>query len=238
MNRRIGLLSAISVGVMLAGCASLDNESTVVAADGVRPVKLTPQGRATLRPLRKALMIPGPAREVLGGPLLAAEEAYANRAYPALDIPIEQTLAAQNAFTAVKARGIGQGKRIPGQWTMIGPSTANYPAVLSFSQHDYTTSGRITALAISPDCAVGARCRVWAAAAGGGIWRTDNALAGAGPSWTFISGSFASNAIGTLTYDVPTSTLYAGTGEPNASGDSEAGLGIYMSTDGGETWTR
>ena len=31
-------------------------------------------------------------------------------------------------------------------------------------------------------------------------------------------------------------TLYAGTGEPNASGDSEAGLGVYKSTDGGDTW--
>ena len=32
-------------------------------------------------------------------------------------------------------------------------------------------------------------------------------------------------------------TLYAGTGEPNASGDSEAGVGIYKTTDGGQTWT-
>ena len=43
--------------------------------------------------------------------------------------------------------------------------------------------------------------------------------------------------MGTLTYDSATTTLYAGTGEPNASGDSEAGFGIYMSTDGGSTWT-
>ena len=32
-------------------------------------------------------------------------------------------------------------------------------------------------------------------------------------------------------------TVYAGTGEPNASGDSEAGLGIWKSTNGGGTWT-
>src|SRR5262249_26026655 len=31
--------------------------------------------------------------------------------------------------------------------------------------------------------------------------------------------------------------VYVGTGEPNGSGDSEAGLGIYKSTDGGNTWT-
>ena len=62
-------------------------------------------------------------------------------------------------------------------------------------------------------------------------------LPGSGVNWTFVSGSFATNAIGTLTYDAAHNTLYAGTGEPNASGDSEAGFGIYKSTDGGNTWT-
>ena len=59
-------------------------------------------------------------------------------------------------------------------------------------------------------------------------------------SGTFISGSFATNAIGTLTFDpsdTSGNTIYAGTGEPNASADSEAGFGIYKSTNGGNTWT-
>ena len=58
--------------------------------------------------------------------------------------------------------------------------------------------------------------------------------------WEFISGSFATNAIGTLTIDASDpsgNTIYAGTGEPNASADSEAGFGIYKSTNGGNTWT-
>src|SRR5437660_1060354 len=73
----------------------------------------------------------------------------------------------------------------------------------------------------------------------GGIWRADNGLA-TSPNWTFVSGSFTTNAIGTMTLDPsdPTgNTLYVGTGEPNASGDSEAGFGIYKTTDGGDTWT-
>ena len=166
-----------------------------------------------------------------------AEEAYANRAYPADEIPFQLTLDAQAAFDQVKARGVGQGKNIPGQWTLIGPSTANYPALLTFSGRDYTTSGRITALAIAPNCKNN-NCRLWVGAAGGGIWRTDNALSGSGANWTFVSGSFGTNAIGSLTYDAATNTLYAGTGESHASGDSEAGLGIYKSTDGGDTWTQ
>ena len=59
-------------------------------------------------------------------------------------------------------------------------------------------------------------------------------------NWQFKSGSFGTNAIGSLLVDPsdPTgNTVYAGTGEPNASGDSEAGKGIYKSTDGGDTWT-
>src|SRR5439155_18376307 len=31
-------------------------------------------------------------------------------------------------------------------------------------------------------------------------------------------------------------TLYVGTGEPNGSSDSEAGVGLYKSTDGGASW--
>lgn len=165
-----------------------------------------------------------------------AAEAYANRAYPATDIPFTATLAAQQAYSAVKKGGVGKGKHTPGQWTLIGPSTANFPGVLTFSGADYTTSGRITALAISPDCS-SKKCRLWVGAAGGGIWRTDNALSGSGANWTFVSGSFATNAIGTLTYDAASGALYAGTGEPNASGDSAAGMGVYKSSDGGDTWT-
>ncbi len=161
-----------------------------------------------------------------------SEEDYANRAYPASDIPQQAALNAQSAFAQAQAKG--QSKHATGAWSLYGPSTANFPGVLTFSHADYTTSGRITALAIDPNCS-NAQCRLWVGAAGGGIWRTDNALSGSGPSWKFVSGFFKTNAIGTLTY--ANGVLYAGTGEPNASGDSEAGLGIYKSTDGGETWT-
>jgi len=190
------------------------------------PVNKFRQGRDQSGGNRRALA----GAETDRGPLTAAEEAYANRAYPASDIPFKLTVDAQKAWATVAALAPSAGV-----WTLVGPSIPNVPDILTFSGRDYTTSGRITALAIAPTC-TNTDCMLWVAAAGGGVWRTNKALANS-PNWTFLSGSFATNAIGTLTYDAATGTLYAGTGEPNASGDSEAGFGIYKSTDNGNTWT-
>ncbi len=170
-------------------------------------------------------------------PNAAAAEAYAARAYPAAYVPQSVAAAARQGWANFKASDAKRPKN-PGevkQWTLYPLSTQEFPAVLSFSGRPYYDSGRITALAIAPTCQAG-NCRLWLAAAGGGMWRTDDALA-TNPAWTFISGSFATNAIGVLTYDAGSGTLYAGTGEANASADSEAGFGIYKSTDGGDTWT-
>src|SRR5262245_33655306 len=181
--------------------------------------------------------LPGLERD--RGPSLAAAEDYAKRAYPATDVPFSATLNARAAFGNIQNRTAAAmtSAASPSEpkWTLIGPIRAVEPSILTFTGTEYFTSGRITALAIAPTCTPG-NCRVWVAAAGGGIWRTDNAFAQP-PGWTLISGSFGTNAIGALTYVAATNTLFAGTGEPNASGDSEAGLGIYKSTDGGNTWT-
>jgi hypothetical protein len=188
--------------------------------------------------LSNKMAIPGLGQD--RGPLDAALEDFARRAYPADDVPTEASLNAISGFNQFVATtaGVGNGKNTPGAWHLIGPSTAIFPDILTFSGAQYITSGRITALAISPDCNPNG-CRVWVGAAGGGVWRTDNALSGAGANWTFLSGSFGTNAIGSLLLDPNDSThntIYAGTGEPNASNDSEAGVGVYKSTDSGNTW--
>lgn len=238
-NRLFSAVRFASAGALLFAAAAMAfvavKPSTPLLwgkSDNKNAINKFSQNRAAL--FRNKLAMPGPERE--GGPMAAAEEDYANRAGPAPYVPFELTRNAKAAWANVKTRGVGPGKNVSGQWTLAGPSTANFPDVLTFSGAAYTTSGRITALAVDPNCS-NRQCRVWAAAAGGGVWRTDNALSGNGVKWTFISGSFATNAIGTLTYDAPHNTLYAGTGEPNASADSEAGFGIYKSTDGGDTWT-
>ena len=162
-------------------------------------------------------------------------EAYLLRAYPATEIPGDATLAAQSAWAALNASW-----HSTGSWQLIGPSRATYPAVLTpflFDGAQYVASGRVTAMAVGPTCAPGA-CPIYVAAAGGGVWKAPDALAG-NLQWQFLSNSFGTNAIGSLLMDPSDSsgnTLYAGTGEPNASGDSEAGVGIYKTTNGGQTW--
>ena len=65
----------------------------------------------------------------------------------------------------------------------------------------------ITALAIDPNCTQG-HCRLWLAAAGGGVWRTDKALHGQ-PALDVGLRGLPSNAIGTLTYARPTRSTRA-----------------------------
>ncbi|MFZ2873230.1 MAG: hypothetical protein WAZ94_01970 [Phycisphaerales bacterium] len=92
-------------------------------------------------------------------------------------------------------------------------------------------TGRIAAIACHPTLAH----RYFAAAADGGVWRTDDA----GASWTPLTDHLPGLAIGAITID-PTNPdiLYAGTGEANFANHSRYGVGIYKSIDAGATWTR
>jgi len=169
------------------------------------------------------------------GTLEAQEEAL--RAYPADTVP---TAAVQNSIATFKA--LSKKGKGPDNWQSIGPSKAQYPAFLDqflAGGKPYVTSGRVTAMALG-GCKKNNKCALYLGAAGGGVWVTKKAFDGGDADWKFVSDSFGTNAIGALAVDPsdPTgNTVYAGTGEANASGDSEAGVGIYKSADGGNTWS-
>jgi hypothetical protein len=166
----------------------------------------------------------------------AEQQVYANAAYPFSSVGFAQVQAAQRA----NARIHGKGHHSKNDWQEIGPYTLNVDKLGTQTfLRDTQWSGRVTALAIDPKRCNAHSCRMYVAAAGGGIWRSNNALSGS-PNWKFISGDIPSTSIGSLLID-PTDrsgeTLYAGTGEESGSSDSEAGVGLYKSTDGGKNWS-
>jgi hypothetical protein len=179
--------------------------------------------------------------DVIGG---FAAYLSAARAYPADAVPVSVAIQAQTTFNRIANADAATGD--PGgkgrSWSLFGPQQAGVqPGVTAFSGAQNTTASRITAMVVAPDCSA-TSCRVWVGASGGGIWRTNNALA-PDPLWTQLRpGELDQASVGTLTLDPTDSkgkTLYLGTGEANrCSSGCEAGVGIYKSTDNGEHWTK
>ncbi len=181
-------------------------------------------------------------------------EAYlqAARAYPANTVPVGVTKRAKATFSKIAradARALKRAGRRHllwnnGEWKLFGPRVnAVQPGVTSFAGSEDTTASRVTALIADPDCTA-RRCRLWTGVSGGGVWTTANALA-PNPEWHQLSPrDLNQNSVGALTL-VPgghghghgQDTLYLGTGEGNrCSSGCEAGVGIYKSTNGGESW--
>jgi len=218
------------VGVLVFG----GTLATIVAVR-VRPVsqKSRPFNRHAVDEMapHRAMEAPRSDREHSAG---IEQERYDNRAFPAAHISATRREVGRNAFDEVSRRQ--HGKRHG--WEEVGPFTPRVAAEATYTGRSTDNSGRVTALAISPRCEKH-DCMLLVGAAGGGIWKTDDAL-DASAEWQSVNNGIASNAIGSLIFD-PTDpkgrTLYAGTGEPNGSSDSEAGVGLYRSTDDGHSWS-
>jgi len=169
-----------------------------------------------------------------------AQEMYDNTAYPRTHItPERQRGAALAADTLLQQ---APALPDPATWVALGPNgvpaSATVASESTASSVGTTYSGRATAIGVAPNCTQ-ASCTVFIGAAGGGIWKSTSALA-ATPSWAPASSGLPSQAIGSIAFDpnyATNSTLYVGLGEPNGSSDSEAGLGLYKSTNGGGSWT-
>jgi hypothetical protein len=187
---------------------------------------------------------PGDSRRQGVDDLLSAS--YAARAYPRAAVRLEQARVARlsnqalpNRVPRAQAFAATSAPELQTSWRPIGPIDATalpYPWFLFKTRSD-TVSGRVVALLIGRRCVPG-DCRLWVGTAGGGIFRTDDALAPR-VAWSPASEGLTSAAIGALALDPgdPSGrTLYAGTGERGSGGDSEAGLGVFRSTDGGTTW--
>jgi len=92
-------------------------------------------------------------------------------------------------------------------------------------------SGRSTDIAVvTPK---GKNYTIYVATASGGLWKTDNE----GTTWEPIFDQSPSTTIGDVTIAPSDSKIiWIGTGEANIFRSSQAGIGVYKSTDGGKTW--
>jgi hypothetical protein len=178
------------------------------------------------------------------GPSSAAESAFLERAYPADTISVEQMADARAAAAAAEGRPFPRGKGKKGTWLSIGPSEALYPFErfrnsFNYVPNAYIAGGRTTSIALAASCNPG-DCRAYITPAGGGVWRTKNALTGE-PNWEYLGGPLGINAAGSVYLDpndASGNTVYVGTGEANICGSGcVAGTGLYKSTNGGDTWT-
>jgi photosystem II stability/assembly factor-like uncharacterized protein len=150
---------------------------------------------------------------------------YGQRAYPHKYVPAHARLTAFRQLESMMVMEIAKRTPKSPSWKSLGPQPVNTPYT------DPVVSGRVTALAINPTD----ESTIYLAGAQGGVWQTTNA----GKKWKSLTDDQPSLAIGSLVLDPanPT-TIYAGTGEENFSGDSYYGAGILKSTDGGTTWTQ
>lgn len=101
-------------------------------------------------------------------------------------------------------------------WSFIGPTN---------------TSGRVTDVAVVTPR--GKNYTVYAATATGGLWKTVNE----GTTWDPVFEHGPSTSIGDVTI-APSNpnTVWIGTGEANIFRSSNAGAGVFKSTDAGKTW--
>jgi hypothetical protein len=252
----LAAVGLVAVGAVLAAGGSSNRSTAPVVAARSSDGDLSPALAKHLAKLQQS--IPGkggePAGESSGntpGSSTAGLEEFIQLAYPKKDVPLTSIQAARRAIARAEARTANSPARPPGaSWEQVGPETALYQdtpfrTARSYVPREYAAGGRTTDLAIDPNCGSrpqtqGSTCRMWITPAGGGVWRTNNALA-PNPKWQYLSGSFGINSVGSIEIDPNDSssnTLWVGTGEGNTCGSGcVAGVGLYKTTDGGDHWS-
>lgn len=142
-------------------------------------------------------------------------------------VPVERYLVAAERMRVMRQYSTPEGRLLPSRaemvnrpeqnlftWTPIGPGNIG---------------GRTRALLIHPTTPN----IMYAAGVAGGVWKTTNG----GMLWQPLTDMIANIAVSALVFD-PTNPeiIYAGTGEGYFNSDSQRGLGMFKTTDGGQTW--
>jgi PKD repeat protein/photosystem II stability/assembly factor-like uncharacterized protein len=108
-----------------------------------------------------------------------------------------------------------------GDWINLGPFVIP-------SGKGYEGLGRLNAIAFDP---VNSNI-IWAGSPSGGLWKTTTG----GNNWTSTTDNLPTLGVSAILIDyIDPSVMYIGTGDRDA-GDA-AGMGVFRSTDGGNTWS-
>lgn len=133
----------------------------------------------------------------------------AREAWPLRESPIDQV-------ERERARVAAEVPPVPGMeaWRAVGPASIG---------------GRMTCAVVHPEAAE----RLWAGAAGGGVWHSEDA----GKTWQTVWHGDPTLNIGALAIDPQAAdVIYCGTGEANLSADSHPGVGLFRSLNAGQSW--
>ena len=252
-RRRRQSAVAASLGLLLVAgvLAGVSGTGSPVASAGRAGEGELPAGlSAHLAKLKQA--VPGNAGESEDGPGSRAAASFRAHAYPKQNISLKKLNAAAAAFEKAQAKSVRPSATLgtaaaqaqqAAEWQKVGPRKAIYPLTrfrnfTNYVPNKYVAGGRTTSITVSNVCRE-RDCRMWVTPAGGGIWRTENGLKG-DPKWKYLGGPLGINAAGSVAVDhndPDGDTIYVGTGEANICGSGcVAGVGLYKSTNGGDTW--
>lgn len=144
---------------------------------------------------------------------------YSRRAFPHNDVPAGAWL---RAYEQAQLLPVYQGEGLQGQalsWEFFGPDSTNQGWL-----------ARVNAIAVHPTDPN----TLYIGVSKGGVWKSTNR----GSTWTNLTDFLAAQYVGCLTIDPhDPNTIYLGTGEEYYAGYTLGGVGIYRSTDGGNSWT-
>ncbi|MFL6006840.1 MAG: VPS10 domain-containing protein [Gaiellaceae bacterium] len=165
-----------------------------------------------------ALALPSSSQLLAGAVAPADPDAAAGASQGPNGVPHDKTLGgAPTVSREALEQAAAQAKAIHsagGSWEYLGANNIG---------------GRVTDVVVDPTQAN----TIYVASAGGGVWKSTDA----GATYTTAWPNDYPQAIGSLARGSD-GTLWAGTGEANASGGgiTYVGDGVYRSTDGGQTW--
>jgi hypothetical protein len=240
--RRAVAASAVLVvaGTALVGAVISNSSSTALPAESEAPPALAKR----LAQLQE--MSPGSASALEDSPGgWAAQDWYERSVDGQGDGPptFEAFATARNDWHGLLGRpAVGDGAWVPyGPLNGINDLTNARRDRSVYNAGTENFGGRTIHGVISPDCQPPpGECILYVANAGGGVWKTENALdtdnpateENEGPIWEYMSHTFEMNNVAALELDPNDpdhNTLWAGTGEPNACGSGcEMGVGVYV----------